>query len=123
MLGMINGWGQHLAQGFGTIGLQQFYIAIDNTGHSKGKMRLVAWTCGNLGQATSSEGFHGRCLRCHPLPTQRLHRPTGRMVEHPHALGREGIRCRGLKHCRRKAHRHCCVEGIPTAEEHAHAGH
>src|SRR5256884_4819327 len=33
MLGKLNRWRQHLAQGFGTIGLQQPYIAIDKTRH------------------------------------------------------------------------------------------
>src|SRR5919197_631357 len=86
-------------------------------------MRLVAWTSGNFRETASPERLHGRCLRCYPLPAQGLHRSAGSMVEHPHALSGEGIGRRRLKHRGSKAHGHGRVEGITTAEEHAHAGH
>jgi hypothetical protein len=86
-------------------------------------MRLVAWTSGNFCETTGPERLHGRRLWCHPLPAQCLHRPAGSMVEHSHTLGREGIGRRRFNHRGGKAHSHCRVKGVATAEEHAHTGH
>ncbi len=74
-------------------------------------------------QTPSPERLHGGRLGCDSLPTQRLHRAAGSMVEHAHTLGREGIGGGGFDYRRGKAHGYRRIEGIATAEEHAHASH